>query len=461
MTINLKTRLVLSFSILGLVSIVSITILVNFFLERQFIQYTIRNQEQDNLEIVDRIGQQYLGNNLWKIDIIEDIGVRALEEGKIVALIDSRGTPVWDARKHNSGLCQEMIQRMTKKMAERYPSAEGGFIKKFYPLLLEGERAGNIQIEHYGPFYFSDTELFFIERLNRILLILASAIIIASIILGVAVAGRISRPIADINAAASEIGRGHYKGSALRDSGITEVKELRSTIMTLADSLESKEKLRKQLTSDVAHELRTPLATLQSHLEAMIDGVWEPSVERLSGCHEEMIRIAGLVNDMETLARYEAEGISLRKEEFNLKDTAEKVLSLFQDQFREKGISLKIQGDNTILTGDSDKLKQVLMNLVTNSFKHTQQGGVVKIGIEKNESSVRLTVMDNGSGIPEEDLPFIFERFYRADRSRTRLTGGSGIGLTIVKEIVEAHGGNIEVRSVPGKETVFTVTLSV
>jgi two-component system sensor histidine kinase BaeS len=219
------------------------------------------------------------------------------------------------------------------------------------------------------------------------------------------------------------------------------------------------ELLRKRLTSDVAHELRTPVATLQSHMEAMIDGIWEPDVERLRSCQEEIVRIGKMVGDLEKLARYESENATLEREHFDLSELVKRQLQNFENEFLSKNITADFKGSEEIVFADRDKISQVVVNLLSNALKYTQPGGRVRVAVKGSEDVAELVVKDNGRGIPEEDLPYIFERFYRADKSRNRMTGGSGIGLTITRTIVEAHGGSIEVHSIIDIGTEFIVTL--
>jgi len=191
----------------------------------------------------------------------------------------------------------------------------------------------------------------------------------------------------------------------------------------------------------------------------MIDGVWETSGERLESCHEEIIRINRLVGDLEKLNRFEAEAAALTYSEFDLCELIQHIANSFEPEFYKKGVALHFTGDREIIRADRDKIGQVIVNLLSNALKYTPSGGRVEIGATGSELLAKVVVEDSGEGIPPEDLPFIFERLYRADRSRSRLTGGSGLGLSITKAIVEAHKGTIEVGSEPGKGTVFTVFL--
>jgi two-component system sensor histidine kinase BaeS len=211
----------------------------------------------------------------------------------------------------------------------------------------------------------------------------------------------------------------------------------------------------------VAHELRTPLTTLRSHLEALIDGVWEASPARLKGLHEETLRLGRLVEDLSSLSRYEQGGLELKREPLRAAELAAPVVALWQERFRRKGVSLELRAGapEAMIRADREKLTQVLTNLLDNALNFTPPGGKVQVSVSAKAGGVELAVEDTGCGIPAEDLPHVFERFYRADPSRARDTGGFGIGLSIVREIVRAHGGTVEVRSAPGRGSEFRVIL--
>jgi signal transduction histidine kinase len=201
----------------------------------------------------------------------------------------------------------------------------------------------------------------------------------------------------------------------------------------------------------MAHEMRTPLATLQSHLEALIDGVWAPDQDRLTGLYNEILRINRLVADLENLARYESDNLALRREPVELGELARSIAANHEPQFRSKGVELIVRsdgnGEGIVVPADPDRLSQAVINLLSNALKFTPEGGSVELCLSATETEVSLKVIDTGTGIEPADLPHVFDRFYRADSSRSRSTGGSGIGLSITRAIVEAHGGSVAVMS--------------
>ncbi len=232
-------------------------------------------------------------------------------------------------------------------------------------------------------------------------------------------------------------------------------------VTIMAQTLEQQEKLRQRLTGDVAHELRTPLTNVASHLEMMCEGIWQPEPARLESCYEEIRRISGLVDDMEKLHRIDTDQLILHKTTFPFRQLLENVAQLFEKEMIEKQISIDIQCDEISICADRDRIAQVVTNLLSNAVKYSNHGGKIHIQAQKTEQFFQLRICDTGIGISPDDLPHIFERFYRADKSRNRSTGGSGIGLAVTKAIIEAHHGQISVTSEFGKGSEFVFTLPI
>jgi signal transduction histidine kinase len=225
------------------------------------------------------------------------------------------------------------------------------------------------------------------------------------------------------------------------------------------EALDSQEALRKRLTNDVAHELRTPLTAISSYLEMMIEGIWKPTPERLRSCYEEIERITGLVSDLERLAKVENENLRLEKADMDLLALAQTVAGNFESESVKKKLSLIVSGEEPHVNADKNRLAQVITNLLSNAIKYTPEGGSVRITVKDTPKNGVIIVKDTGIGIPKDELPLIFERFYRTDKSRSRRTGGAGIGLTIAKSVVEAHGGSVTVESGTEQGSEFTVEI--
>jgi len=428
-------------------------------LESQFKNYIINQQNNKNAEIVTLINQQYGTDNGWNRQVIESIGLNALEQGMIVKVRDNNNNVIWDATLHNNGLCTQMLSHMEQNMNSRYHNFNGQYVENKYPVVKDSQNVGSIEIGYYGPFYFTDNDLSFINTLNRALFAVGAILLIFALALGTYMAKRLSKPISSAINAADQISKGFFGDRIHEKSSTKEIILLTGTINNLAETLDRQDNLRKRMTADVAHELRTPLTTLQSHLEALIDGIWKPDTDRFKSCHEEVMRITRMVGDLEKLASMENETVILNKSRFNFTDLVKSLKQNFDSDFKNKQIEFDVNGKDEIITADKDKISQVIINLLSNALKYTEQGGKTNVIVTGTAESVVLSVKDTGIGISSEDIPYIFERFYRADKSRNRLTGGSGLGLAITKAIVDAHKGTINVHSEMNRGTEFIVTL--
>jgi signal transduction histidine kinase len=229
----------------------------------------------------------------------------------------------------------------------------------------------------------------------------------------------------------------------------------------MSDDLERAEKLRRNLVADTAHELRTPLSNIRGYLEAIRDDVVKPDTKTINLLYEEVTLLTRLVEDLQDLALAEANQLKLVRQPENIKGILEQAVSAAGAQALSKGVSLLASFGSGLPLCDIDaqRIKQVLHNLLDNAIVHTPPAGTVTVDATDQGAWVEISVTDTGEGIPAEDLPNIFERFYRVDKSRSRSTGGHGLGLTIARRLVEAHGGIINAQSEPGKGARFSFTI--
>jgi signal transduction histidine kinase len=229
----------------------------------------------------------------------------------------------------------------------------------------------------------------------------------------------------------------------------------------MAESLERNEKLRRNLTADTAHELRTPLAILRGNLESLQEGVVQPSPEIIMSLHDEVVRISRLVNDMQDLSLAEAGELHLNRHPLKVEDLVERVMIPFSGEAQNRGIhfSVNLPQNLPVLSVDADKIVQVLINLLGNALRYTPEGGGVELSVRDDGGMVTFFVRDTGPGIEPGELGNIFERFYRIDHSRSRSGGGAGLGLAIAKGLVEAHGGKIWAESNSGEGSRFAFTI--
>lgn len=454
--------MMLAFLLVTVILFGLISLFANVLLDKQFKEYVIEQQEKENQAVVTVLSNGYKDwGNTWDANGIEIIGANALERGLMLRIEDKDGTVLWDAMVHNSGQCAAIIQNLSQIMEQRYNNFKGGYAEKDYPVTIDGNLAGTVVVGYYGPYFYTESDIQFLDTLNRLLQIGAVVAMVLALGLGLVIARQLSTPIKRVTVAARQIADGNLKERVVEQSTTTEIVELTQTVNIMADTLEKQEALRKRLTADVAHELRTPLATLQSHIEAMLDGVWEMDAKRLELCHEETVRLTKIVQSLEELTRYDQESSQLSKDPVNPGRLMEKVAKTFEAEFLRKGVAIQLElpEESATLELDEDKMTQALINLVSNSLKFTPEGGKVTLTLTEDSKEVCMAVADTGVGISEEDLPHIFERFFRADVSRNKKTGGSGIGLAIVKSIVETHGGRVEVQSHKDFGSVFKLYL--
>lgn len=283
--------------------------------------------------------------------------------------------------------------------------------------------------------------------------------IVFAAIAGIILAGKISVPVKAATRAAKDIARGNYNNRINTDICTMELSELGNAVNHMAESLDNQEMLRRRLTSDVAHELRTPVANVSSNIEAIIEGVLEPTNERLSSCYNELERITGIITELEKLRQIEGENMILHIGHVDIYELAKEVKLIFENEMSKKNIRCDIIGEHIDVCVDKDKMSQVLNNLISNAVKYTDNYGNIQITVIQENENVVITVKDNGCGIDDNDIPYIFERFYRTDKSRNRSTGGAVIGLTITRAIVQLHGGTIHVESKKGVGSLFKVTI--
>jgi signal transduction histidine kinase len=273
---------------------------------------------------------------------------------------------------------------------------------------------------------------------------------------------RILAPVKALTNASRRFGKGDFS-HRVDYKGKGELGELAQSFNSMADDLERTERLRRNMVADVAHELRTPLSNLKGYLEAISDGVVKPDENTIRSLNEEASSLSRLVNDLQDLSLTDAGEIKLIIQPEDITDLIKQTIAAMQAKATARGLALTSDVPATLpaVSIDAHRIKQVLLNLLENAVSHTDKGGKITVTARQQGNQIHISVADTGEGIPAEELPLIFERFYRVDKSRTRKTGGSGLGLTIAKRLVEAHGGKIEVKSEPGQGSIFTFTLPV
>jgi signal transduction histidine kinase len=467
MTLSLRKSLTLILTVFVCLTLFVLSIVISISAKKLFAGYVTQNIEKQTAEIIRSITEQYEPDmGAFNMQGIDAIGMHYMHQGFFVSVGNNEGEMFWNIREMDSAHCLLIVEEIQTRMKNEFKAA-GEFQMATYPLRLNNTRIGTVGIESYGPFFYSENEARFLSSLNRIFA--ASGIVFAalSILLSFFISRRLSKPVLDTANAAGRIAQGDFSVRVPQKKHITgrvEIRELARlslSINDLACALENGEQWQSRLSSDIAHELRTPLAALQGNIEGMIDGIFEASEKRLSICKEEIERMNRLVSDLNQLSLLEKENLILKKSNFDLAELLQSIAEQFTPLASSKDLRITTHADTAPLHADYEKLKQVFINLFSNAIKYTDEGGIsvtVKAADAEN-ARYKITVSDTGIGIPEADLPHIFERFYRTDKSRNRGTGGAGIGLTIVSSIIKAHGGRVKAENGKGRGSVFTVFL--
>lgn len=328
-------------------------------------------------------------------------------------------------------------------------------------IVVEGEIIGTVELVYPSTFSVDTAELDFTSGVNRSLLMSLAIALGLSGLLSAYLSKLLSRPIVNLTEVTKSIRNGHLGRRAEERQSVRELTELSGAVNDLAETLSHQSEIRKRLTSDLAHELRTPLTIIQGQLDAILEGIFEATPDRLLVARSETERLIGLVERLREIADLEDDTVELTYDDIDLSAIARDALTLFEADAMTRAQTLTSDlAPSLPMVGDAHRLRQVLVNLLSNAVKYTPDGGRIRVETGTiGSSEAFLKVFNSGAGIAPEDLPFLFDRFYRADVSRHRETGGSGIGLTIVKLIVDAHHGRIEVHSPAGEGTAFTVIL--
>lgn len=315
----------------------------------------------------------------------------------------------------------------------------------------------------------SDLFTNFRAAVNESLLLAALAAFIAAVIVSLLISRRVVAPILEMKTVSQRIAEGEYldRVKVPRLDSIDDQDELAQLAISfnqMAEKLEKTEELRRELIGDVTHELRTPLSAIKGSIEGLLDGVLQADVDTFQQIYRETDRLQRLVNDLQELSRVEAGAYELDLQPQAISNLIQATHDRIGRQFEEKDVRLtvKIPSNLPQVKVDDDRIGQVLLNLVGNALQYTPPGGEVILQAQQEGGQIILSIIDTGIGIPKEHLPHIFSRFYRVDKSRARVSGGSGIGLTIAKHIIEAHAGRIWAES-PGRDfgSTFSFTLPV
>lgn len=404
----------------------------------------------DRLYQVQAVLEGHYGQNgRWQRDQVESDLVWAWLSGIDIRLYDQDERLVLTREQAIQRLSPTMQQRIAASTA-RMPHADATTEFQPYPLFYQGEEIGHIDVRLPRPLH----EAFFIRSSNRFLAYSVIGLGAAAILLSILAARRISRPLQELTRATAGLAEGAvYRHVAVRTND--EIGQLAASFNRMVDTLEAQERLRKQLVSNAAHELRTPLMVIRGELEGMLDGLLPVTSESLQSLHDEVNRLSTILDGVDELTRAQAGLAGLDLHQTHLRPFFSQILSRFARQAEEQQVMLSVIVDDTLTAPlDPDQFTRILINLVSNALRAMPQGGTLTVKARQADSNtISIEIDDTGCGIAQEELPHIFERFYKGKQ------GGLGLGLAIVKELVEAHHGSINANSTPGSGTSFVIML--
>ena len=445
---SLQFRLVAAFALVILVTVAAVFFFINQAAQNQIRQFEDRVGQTRGDRMQVAMDGYYLSRGSWD-------GIEPLVQqwgnvyGQRVVLTDATGITVADS---DSTL-----------LGKPFPTTYSNWSQRALTQPFSNQPIGTLHISPPSATEASVTSLSILfNTLGRFFLWGGLIAIAIAVIIAFLFSRRILAPVKSLASSARSIGRGDFSQRP-KVKGSGELGELATAFNSMADDLERAEKLRRDLIADTAHELRTPLSNVRGYLEAIRDDVVKPDAATINSLYEEVTLLSRLVNDLQDLALAESGQLKLVRQAEDIAQLVGQAVASAGAQAMAKGIAVVNEVPDGLppCEADSQRVRQVLHNLLDNAMAHTPRGGRVTVRAEHRGDQVEVSVADTGEGIPAAELPNIFERFYRVDKSRARATGGHGLGLTIAKRLVEAHGGTIVVQSEVGRGSRFAFTLPV
>jgi signal transduction histidine kinase len=448
MYMRLGLKLTLAFLIIGLIGVAFVAFFASRATESVFGSF-IFDQYRESL--IDQLEDYYLTHESWG-DVAEALPFHGGNPFGRMRPFDRPGGPIILTNDHGVVI----IPGQGYKHGEKIPHHA---LDNAMPIQLDGEVVGWLIATPEG-FGRNPAEALFLNNINRMLVFGAIGAMVVSLLLGIFLARTLTRPIREITTATRAVADGdldHKVPVRSRD----EMGELATSFNMMSAKLAQSINLRRQMTADIAHELRTPISVILGHTEAMHDGVLPPSEETFDIIRDEALRLERMVDDLRTLSRADAGELALTYHLVSVQDLVDQTIKAYRPQARKKDIKLHVEASPDLpeVNIDPDRMAQVLSNLLSNALRYTHQGGDITLSARHTAGEVEIRVHDSGPGIEPEELPNIFDRFYRTDKSRQRESGGSGLGLAIAKSIVEGHGGRIWAESEPGEGTTIAIAL--
>ena len=445
---SITVRLLLAFLAISMLSVVLIVLSARFLTEREFRSYLFT---QNRNSIITELTNYYSKNGTW-----DGVGVALLAPGqaspprlfsgggRFFSLVDGSNHVVLAGIGDNVG---DLLTQVD--------------IRNGIPIKVNGRIVGTL-VTRQPTINVNPAETDFLNHVMQVYLLSALGVIFVGLLLAFLLARSLTRPIRELTAATHAISAGELK-QAVPVRSHDELGELAAAFNRMNTALVRSTELRRQMTADIAHELRTPVSVIMGHAEAVHDGVMAPSLESFEIIRDEVERLDGLIEDLRTLSRADAGELPMEFQPVSLARLLEKIQAMHKQHAATKNISIDLQVESDLPEASADpaRMIQVVSNLVDNALLYTPQGGYIVLAAQSVAGGLEIRVRDSGPGIAENELERVFERFYRSDPSRQRNAGGSGLGLAIAKSIVEKHNGRIWAESKPGEGTTIVIHLPI
>ena len=445
---SLQFRLVLGFALVLALALTGVSLYVGYAAEREVERLEAR-QEEARTARVQQVISRFYSDRRDQAQLQTVLEQTARLSGRRIIVRGPNGQIVGDSH-----------LRLDPRRGR--PSLESGP----FPVLVAGREVGSFSVAtDTRPEVIADPAVAsLVSTVNRSLLWTGVSAVALGILLVSVLSRRLLAPVTSLGEAAQHLGRGDLS-RRVPTQGAGELRQLAEAFNSMAANLEDAERQRRNLVADIAHELRTPVSNIQGYLEALKDGLLQPDQATIETIHGQVIHLGHLVEDLRLLAQAEAGALQLHRIPGRMPDVLRVCVDAVRPRAETKGITVSLEADETmpLVEMDGTRISQVVNNLLENAIIHTPEGGSVTVSAgESDDGMVRVAVADTGTGIQSEDLLRVFDRFFRADASRSRATGGVGLGLTIAKELVEVHGGTIYVENVvpSGARFIFELPIA-
>ena len=449
---SISRRLSLLFVSCAVATLLLVLLFVNITVTNKFNHYMVDIQNKRYERIVSHFEEIYKREGKWT----QTSGVELMHEANMgnycLTLMDSNKVPVWG---------MDPVDLENQMHIGDMPTRDNGvYTTKMYELKFNNRIVGYVDIGQYSSVLLSEEDINFKGSINKSIIASGIFTLIIIIFLSLYFSRQFSIPIKEVAKLSVSLSKGDFEEKSTIKSNIEELEDLRKSVNILAGKLKYQDTLRKRLVSDISHEIRTPLNVLQNNLEAMIDDVLPVTTETLIYLNQEVIRFGKLINNLNVLKEFEDESITLNYQSLRLDELITVICKDFYRAAENKNIKIDYfiepNDEEYLITGDKDKLKQVFINVISNALKFTESDGTVLINLYETNKNFIVEITDNGIGISQDDLPYVFERLYRGDRSRQQIEG-NGIGLTIVKNLLQLHNASVDVVSKQGEGTTVKI----